>query len=101
MPKEIPMFPVPALEVHCLNRAPKTKLFYQLDLLENHIDKYDFKMINIYNNQIYPPGIMTEINFGVDGLIRSVMRSSISVGIKKEKMIGENIYNFTNVQNQY
>ena len=81
--------------------SSKTKLFYQLDLLENHIDKYDFKMINIYNNQIYPPGIMTEINFGVDGLIRSVMRSSISVGIKKEKMIGENIYNFTNVQNQY
>lgn len=51
-------------------RSSKTRLLYELDLQTNEIIKHDFKIRNIYQNQIYPPaenGILIE-NYYMDGV---------------------------------
>lgn len=78
--------------------SSKTRIFYELDLLTDRVSIHDFKMINTFNGQIYPPGEMAEINIGVDGLIRSLIKSGTNIEMKKKKMSGKAIYDDVNIQ---
>ncbi len=81
--------------------SSKTRIFYELDLFANNVYGHDLQMINVYNNQIYPPlanGIMSEANYDLQSLIR-IMKYTTNVEIRGNGIMGKTIYSNINKQN--
>lgn len=79
--------------------SSKTRILYELNLEDNSICRHILKVINIYNNQIYPPvenGIMLENNYteGLKCLIKCQI--SDSKKIITQKSVGQTIYKTIN-----
>jgi hypothetical protein len=75
--------------------SSKTRIFYEINLQTNKLYKHDFKMIYLYNNQIYPlvgNEIMSEIRYELEGLIRILTKKVTNISVKKEQIIGNIIY---------
>ena len=79
--------------------SSKTRILYELNLEDNSICRHILKVINIYNNQIYPSvenGIMLENNY-TEGL-KCLIKCQIS-DLKKittQKSVGQTIYKTIN-----
>lgn len=78
--------------------SAKTRLFYELDLITDKIYKHDFRVRNIYNNQLYPPPmtrVIPEASYtkGLECLIKTSMQEVNNIEMKCRKAVGEKIYN--------